>query len=159
MKAHAHPSDKELEMYALERLLPEQASKVEPHLAVCSECAGKLPELVGFALTLRAITRRQESRNGERRREQRIPTDEPGRMRLLSPFSPDTFEIRVLNVSRNGLGVSVPCRLQSETLVQVFCKDSIILGEVCHCILSDAKYQAGIQIQSVVHASGKFRTT
>ena len=159
MKARAHPSDKELEMYASERLLPEQVSTVEPHLAVCSECAGKLPELVGFALTLQAITGRQGLRNGERRRAQRIPTDEPGRMRLLSPFSPATFEIRVLNVSRNGLGVSVPCRLQMEALVQVFCKDSIILGEVRHCILSDAKYQAGIQIQSVVYTSRKFRTT
>jgi len=142
-------------MYASERLSPEQVSTVEPHLAVCSECAGKLPELVGFALQLQTIRGSPPVADEERRREHRFRTDEPARMRLLSPFRTDTFEVRVVNLSRSGLRVSVPCWLQSEIVVQVFCKDALILGEVRNCVPSGAKYQAGIQIQAVVYKSRK----
>lgn len=103
-----HPSEEELEMYVLERLLPEQVSTVESHLAACSACAGKLPDLAGFALQLQTLSRKPLAAKGERRRDHRIPTEEPAWMRVLSPFSRDAFEIRVLNVSRNGLRASVP---------------------------------------------------
>jgi hypothetical protein len=147
-----HICGEELEMYVLERLLPERVFGVEAHLTACSRCAGKLPDLVGFAmqLQLQNKTSKPPATNGEQRREQRIPTNEQARMRLLSPFSSDTFEIRVLNVSRSGLKVSVPFQLQSAVVVQVFNNHSIILGEVRYCVLSDAEHHAGIQIRDVV---------
>lgn len=141
-----HVCDEELELYALKRLRSEQVFTVESHLAACSMCAGKLPQLVIFALRLQTLSKKPPGVNGERRCEHRIPADDPAQMRLLSPFSTDILGIRILNISRGGLRVSVPIRLSPMTLVQVRSKQT---GEVVYCVLSGAEQHAGIKIQDV----------
>ena len=89
----------------------------------------------------------------ERRSEHRVSTSLRARMRLLSPFSPKVLEVQILDVSKNGLGVQVSCHIAIETVVQVLCGRSMILGEVRYCFpLGDGTHHAGILIQECISA-------
>lgn len=89
----------------------------------------------------------------ERRSERRVSTSLRARLRFLSPFSPNVLEVQILDVSKNGLGLQVPCRIAIETVVQVVCGRSLILGEVRYCLpLGDGTHHAGILIQERISA-------
>ena len=143
-----HLRDEELEMYALERLPPQQISAVESHLTACRACAGKLPGLISVALQLKILGRRAPFANGEYPRPHPFITGEPAQMRLLSPFSPDTLEIRVLDISSSDLRVILASRLPVQSVAQVFCKESIIVGDVRYCVRSGSAYQLAMIIRN-----------
>jgi hypothetical protein len=148
-----HICDEELELYALKRLQSEQVATVESHLAACSTCNRKLPQHLAFALRLRTLSKNPQAVNGEKRSDRRIPADEPAQLRLLSPFSPDFFSARILNISKNGVKVSLPIHLASGILVQVRYQQTIVFGEVRYCVRSGAEHFAGIKIQDVFSIS------
>jgi len=144
-----HISDEELKRYALKRLRPELAFAGDSHLAASTPYSGDMPELVDFMLRLQTLRKEPSGADREQRCEHRIVTDEPAQMRLLSPFSPDILTIRILNVSRGGLKVSVPIGLSPTALVQVRSKQAIILGEVRYCVSNGEGWHAGIKIYDV----------
>ena len=148
-----HIGDAELERYALKRLRAKEVFTVESHLAACSTCTGKLPQHLAFALRLRTLSKKPPSTGGDKRREQRITTNEPAQMRLLNPSSADVLKIRILNKSASGVKVSLPVYLSSKALVQIRHKQTIIFGEVRYCVPNGADHHAGIKIQDVFSIS------
>lgn len=51
-----HPSEDELEAYALRHLTEEQVAAVETHLLVCEDCQQRLAELDSFIASMKAVT-------------------------------------------------------------------------------------------------------
>ena len=90
------------------------------------------------------------SQEGERRRERRVAANDPGMLQVLSPFSPETFHIHILDASRGGLKLRVPEFLGQGTIVQVYLKTTIATGEVRHCTRAGSSFHAGVKLGEVV---------
>jgi hypothetical protein len=146
-----HVSREDLELYLLARLPEHQLSVVESHLTNCSSCMSRLSEVAGLAFRILRLSSRLGDYGGtEKRREHRIPADDPGQMQVFSPFSLEKIRVQITDISRNGLKVRMPRFVQRASIVQVHVKEAIILGEVRYCIEAGAEFDAGIQIQDVV---------
>ena len=92
--------------------------------------------------------------NPERRRHTRVATDDPGLMKVLEPFSPVRWLVRVVEVSRSGMGLIAQTRLDPGTMVQVYVKQTSILAQVRHSEPIDDPsrpdhFRVGIEIQHV----------
>ena len=92
----------------------------------------------------------RELRGRERRREHRIPSNDPGSLQVLKPFSPEMHSIRIVEVSRGGLKLRVPNSLKPGTIVQIHSKTTIAIGEVRHCTAVDNEFYAGVKLAEVI---------
>jgi hypothetical protein len=84
----------------------------------------------------------------ERRQEIRIATNEPARMKILQPLSPST-EVRVLDISRSGLKITVPEMLTPGTVIQIHMRTAVAFAEVRYCGPSGEEIHAGVRFQDV----------
>ncbi len=87
---------------------------------------------------------------GERRRERRVPSDHPGILQVLKPFSPDIWPTQIIETSRGGLKLLVPEFLPQGTIVQVHLKTTIAIGEVRHCTQIDDGFHIGVKLAEAV---------
>jgi hypothetical protein len=78
----------------------------------------------------------------------RIAIDEPARMKVLQPLGTNT-EIRVLDVSRTGLKISMPELLPPGTVIQIHMKAAIAFAEVRYSAPCGDEYHAGVRFQDV----------
>lgn len=79
-------------------------------------------------------------------------SDGPGTMRVLEPFSAVGWIVRVLDISKTGMGLMAPVPLLPGSLIQVQVQDTAILACVRHCgrpddAEPDRPYQIGVEIQ------------
>ena len=98
-------------------------------------------------------------RSEEHRRDPRIPVDDMGSMRVVSPESVQRSAVRILDVSKRGMKLWVPVFVHPGIKVQIRMKELNILGEVCYCVAEGAGFCAGISIETVFerllgHADG-----
>jgi hypothetical protein len=147
-----HLLDDDLELYLLGQLGSRQVSAAESHLAECSSCAGRLSDVALLTNQLSRLSDRKIEDYGgiEKRREHRIPCDDPGEMQAFSPFSLVKTPIQITNFSRNGLKVHTSRFVGRGTIVQVCSKRAIILGEIRYCVAAGAEFDAGIKIQDMI---------
>ena len=143
-----HLNQENLEMYALGRLGPGQIPTVESHLAECASCVEKLNQVVHAPGLSRG--RLGNYSGEERRREHRIPADDPAGMISLSPYSNVRSEIRILDVSRSGLKLRVSKHVGTGSIVQIRVRNAILLAEVRYCVAVGDEIHAGVRIQDVV---------
>ena len=113
------------------------------------ECEIRQVEAVDFVKRV-AVATTTSYPGLERRREPRISTDDPASMQVLNPLLEGRFMIRVLDVSKNGLKLSCSTRLQRGTLVQVYIKNIVAMGEVRHCVQIGDEFHAGVQLDDVL---------
>jgi predicted anti-sigma-YlaC factor YlaD len=145
-----HIREEDLKLYALRRSQPDQTPSIESHLAECEHCRNKLTQVELFAKQLAELGRLQGSEGQtDRRREPRFEVDAPASMQVLNPLSTNRVDVRILNLSKRGLRLSVTEFLQKGTIVQVLTKGSSMLGEVCHCSRVGTEFQVGILITEV----------
>lgn len=85
----------------------------------------------------------------DRRREPRVPTDEAASMRVVDSWSSLRVNVRVLEVSRNGLKLSVPRFLNQGTVIQIHREGSMALAEVRHCASAGSACRAGVLLRDV----------
>jgi hypothetical protein len=134
--------------------------KVERHLSVGITpaestpdlhrgCQGKQAEAVAFVKRL-AVATTTSYPGLERRREPRMLTDDAATMQVLNPLLDGRLAVRVLDVSRNGLKLSTDIQLHRGTLVQIYIKNIVAMGEVRHCVRIGDEYHAGIQLDDVL---------
>ena len=71
-------------------------------------------------------------------------------MQVLNPFLDGRLAVRVLDVSRNGLRLSTDTQLLRGTLVQIYIKNIVAMGEVRHCVRIGDEYHAGIRLDDVL---------
>jgi hypothetical protein len=135
-----HSSDFDLKQYVTGRLGTEETAVIKTHLEECEECQLRLAEL---ALQMQWT-------GPERRGEPRVAVNVVGRLKLLDPVTSvgPPHDVRVVEISRNGLKIRTPRFLIPKTLVQIRFDGKPVLGEVRYCTKVGSEYQAGIkQIQ------------
>jgi hypothetical protein len=91
-----------------------------------------------------------ETRDGaDRRREPRVPANDSASMNVVDSWSALRVDVRVLDVSKSGMKLSVPRFLNRGTVVQIHLKDSMALAEVRHCLSAGRGYHAGVLLHLV----------
>jgi len=142
--AHAH--DDELELYARGRLEQGHTSIVVAHLKECQTCRERLSECIGLRLSVH-LTGTTKSKEQVARSELRFSTGDEAIFQELSPLSLELQQVKIVDVSKNGLGIVAPKYVLPGTIVQVRIKDTVELGEVRHCSESgDKGYRIGLRL-------------
>jgi len=141
---HAH--DDELELYICGRLEPELISAIEPHLWECQACRAKLSRCVGLQLMLHPIGE-TKAREDYKRSEPRFSSGDDAVLQELNPLSLDRHRVKIVDISKNGVGILAPKSLRPGTIVQIRIKSSIELGEVRHCSAAGHQgYRIGLRL-------------
>jgi hypothetical protein len=84
-----------------------------------------------------------------RRKYPRFPTDEPAVLRVLQPAVSERASVRVVDVSNEGLGLTVERELDLGVMIQVLMNGLIALGQVRYCRPSGPFFHAGVQLTDV----------
>jgi len=87
----------------------------------------------------------------DRRKEPRYPSDGSARVLVSFLSEPQTFNARVLDVSKSGMRLKLSAPLAPGTLVQVELKSLVATGAVRHCRKDGEEYSMGIQLDAVVN--------
>ena len=90
----------------------------------------------------------------ERRSEARYPAQEPAELETVLGGQEPVFGT-VLDVSRSGLRIAIPRRLERGEQVQVKLQRSVVFGEVRYCRIVAGGFQAGVRIQDLVRPGGR----
>jgi len=141
---HLHEDD--LELYLRGGLEPERAPITESHLLECESCRQLLSECLGQRLALHAI-KTPKSAASQKRSEPRFDTAGEGTVQELHPLSLDRQKIKIVNMSKNGLGIVVPRAILPGTIVQLRIKGTVELGNVRYCsTLGDDGFRVGLRL-------------
>ena len=128
---------------------------MELHLHACAACAIRL---VSSNILLRQFAESTSTEAGgetaEKRRELRVVTTGAGVVQRINPFSRDPIDVRILDVSRNGLRIGSPHFFEPGTTVKVRFAQSIAFGQVRHCRMIGGAYQTGIEVEKVFEVDG-----
>jgi hypothetical protein len=91
----------------------------------------------------------------ERRTEARYPTrGDPAELELLQTPAEPIYGT-ILDVSRSGLRIVLPKRMNRGEQVKVKLQGNVIFGEVRYCRAASETFQVGIRIQDLVRAASR----
>jgi len=142
--AHIHEDD--LELYLGGRLEVERISPVESHLQECDLCRGHLLNCLGQRLALQFL-QGTKSDATQKRSEPRFSADGEGTLQELHPLSLDRHKVKIVDVSKNGLGIISPSAMLPGTIVQLRIGDTVELGNVRYCsALDDDGFRIGLRL-------------
>jgi anti-sigma factor RsiW len=140
---HIHEDD--LELYLLGRLETERTSSVESHLLECKICREHFSDSAGKRLALQSMQVAKSEKEYERS-ELRFDTEGEATLQELHPLSLDRQKVKIVNVSKHGLGILSPKAIVPGTIVQLRIKDTVELGNVRYCaVFADKGFQIGLR--------------
>jgi anti-sigma factor RsiW len=143
---HAHDDD--LHRYVLGRLSAEEVDLLERHLLDCVECKDRLGATAQLVAKILSLSRDDPATN--RRTEPRFRVSDPVFLRCLAPALPDRWPVRIVDISKNGLGLLVPTQLSPGSVVQVQSGTTFALGEIRHSRqISKHEFHIGISLQDI----------
>jgi CheY-like chemotaxis protein len=143
-----HSHDDDLELYVRGRLEPEHQSVVEGHLSQCLNCRERLAQCLGVQFPLNYTGKTEPDRTHERL-EPRFTTGDDAFFQELNPLSLQRQMVRIVDVSKHGLGVLAAKAVFPGTIVQIRIKSNVELAEVRHCsALGDNGYRIGLRLHS-----------
>ena len=91
--------------------------------------------------------------DADRRTEARYPAQDPAELEILSGPAEPIYGT-VLDVSRSGLKVGLPKRIDRGEQVKVKLQGNVIFGEVRYCRAVSGAFHIGIHIQNLVRPAG-----
>jgi PilZ domain len=144
-----HPDDQDLGLYLLERLPEDSLSAVEAHLTNCAVCDQRLVQEIS-SLSASSVAQLGNALTGEMRKEPRYRTDETVSLQALNPFSPDRYSGRLADVSRSGMKLQIPVRVERGTLIKIGLKNMIAFGEVRYCVPVGDVFHFGVHVSQTV---------
>jgi hypothetical protein len=143
-EVHIHEDD--LQLYVQGRLEPERISLAESHLSGCENCRQLLSEFLGHRLALRPA-KGPESGVEQKRTEPRFTTEGEATVQELHPISFDRQIVKIVNVSKNGLGIVGSKAILPGTIVQLRMKGTVELGNVRYCsALDGGGFRIGVRL-------------
>jgi len=146
INAISHLHDDDLELYLRGRLEPERLPSTEYHLQECKVCRSRLSKCVGHQLSLRPVSQ-AKTHTEQKRSEPRFATEGEGTLQEIHPISFDRHKVRVVNVSKNGIGILSSKAILPGTIVQLRINDILTLGNVRHCsALKGAEFLIGLRL-------------
>lgn len=137
-----HVHENHLQLYIRGQLDSDQVEMIESHMRGCRGCKDRLTD------TARTITQRNYS-GEEKRVEPRIRTEDIGILQRLAPLSLERSFVRIIDVSKSGLGLVTSAPLAAGSLVQVRMGRKIVLGEVRYSTPYGEDFHAGIELKDV----------
>ena len=141
---HVHEDD--LDLYLRGRIEPERLALIENHLQECNICRSQLSNGLSQLLVLQMVTGLEADRE-QKRSEPRFNTDGEGTLQELHPLSLDRHKVKIVNVSKNGLGILSQKAILPGTIVQLRIKDIVELGNVRYCsALDDGGFRIGLRL-------------
>ena len=106
---------------------------------------------------LRALTllggNQAAHRKDDRRREPRLPTDEPALLQILRPLSDENSDVRIRDVSKNGLRILTLSKIMPGSFVKLRLKDYIAFGVTQYCVASEEGFVVGLHLHDCVRRS------
>ena|SRR5579872_3140145 len=142
---HVHEDD--LELYLRGRLELDRISMAESHLSECESCRQLLSDCLGQRLALYPI-RSLQSNAAQKRSEPRFSTEGEATMQELHPVSFDRHKVKVVNVSKNGVGILGPKAILPGTIVQLRMNGAVELGNVRYCsAVGDEGFRIGVKLE------------
>ena len=142
-----HPPEQDLGLYLLERLPADNVSALEVHLAHCRSCDQRLVQEIS-SLSSSEVAQLGESLNDEMRKERRYKTDETVSLQSLNPFSTERCPGQLADVSRSGMKLQAPVRVERGTLIKISLRNVIAFGEVRYCM--EVAFHFGVQLSEMV---------
>ena len=141
-----HASDDDLKLYVRGRLELERVSALDSHLFECQTCREGLAQSIGLQLKVHPIGK-TKSKEKEARSEPRFHTGDDAIFQELNPLSLDRQDVKIVDISKNGVAILAPKSVMRGTIVQVRVKSNVELGEVRHCSASgDEGYRIGLRL-------------
>ena len=114
------------------------------------QLASKLTETSPSTAEQPAAGRQQiDSSHAERRTETRYPADDPAELELLFGSGQSIYGT-ILDISRSGLRIALPQRINRGEQVKVKLQQNVIFGEVRYCRAASGVFHTGIRIQELV---------
>ena len=144
-----HPHDQDLGLYLLERLPKDGVWAMEVHLTHCGTCDQRLVREISL-LSSSEVTQFEASLNNEMRKEPRYKTDETVSLQTLNPFSMERYPGKLADVSRSGMKLRTPVRVECATLIKISLKNVIAFGEVRYCLEVDQAFHVGVHLSQMV---------
>jgi hypothetical protein len=142
-----HVLHQDLESYLTSLSPAENGSVTERHLSECERCVARLTHWADFSATLREIPTVLPD-GKEKRWHRRFATSGSGVLQILNPFSVEYSANRIVDVSRNGMRLRGPVRVECGSLVKVRVKTSLFFGEARYCDSApDGSFYVGVQLQ------------
>jgi len=144
-----HASYDDLVRYIQGRLAPERLSMIDPHLVDCDTCRERLSKTIGSQLMLHFVGKAKADQKRERS-EPRFSTGSEAIVQNLSPLSLDRQKVKIVDISKNGLGILASQAALPGTIMQVRINTAIELGEVRYCAACDSNgYRIGLRFIAV----------
>jgi hypothetical protein len=141
-----HADENNLELYLKHQLTNESISAIDAHLASCHVCVNKLAERDKCLWYLAELSAPQSAGSGEKRGYPRLATDQPASLQLLHPFSVDSWDVRIVDVSEGGLRTHTPRQLMPGSLIRLKMQFSVACGDVRYCIPAGSGFYAGVRL-------------
>jgi hypothetical protein len=144
-----HASYDDLVRYIQGRLTPERVSVIDPHLVDCDTCRERLSKNIGSQLMLHLVGKAKADQKRERS-EPRFNTGSEAIVQNLSPLSLDRQKVKIVDISKNGLGILAPKAALPGTIMQVRINAAVELGEVRYCSECEGgEYRIGLRFIAV----------
>jgi hypothetical protein len=152
-KAVVHVHEDDLELYLRGGLEPERIPIAESHLLECESCRQLLSDCLGQRIAFHATTR-LKSDVAQGRSEPRFITESEAILQELHPLSLERQKIKIVNGSKNGLGILSPKSIFPGTIVQLRINGEVELGDVRYTVVLGHR---GFQIGLRLHAGSAYR--
>jgi hypothetical protein len=127
-----HASYDDLVRYIQGRLEPKRLAVIDPHLLDCDICRERLSLGIGSQIMLHLVEKAKADRRRERS-EPRFSTGSEAIVQNLSPLSLDRQEVKIVDISKKGLGILASKDALPGTIMQVRINTAVELAEVRHC--------------------------
>ena len=146
IKIAAHVHEDDLELYLRGQIESERVSNIERHLLECIYCGKRLSDCIGQRAA-RRLLQGTKSERVQKRSEERFSTEGEATLQELHPLSLDRQKVKIVNVSKNGLGLVSPKAILPGTIVQIRIKDTVELGNVRYCTALDQdSFRIGLRL-------------
>jgi hypothetical protein len=150
-----HASHDDLVLYIQGRLGPERLSAIDPHLLECDICREGFSRSIGSQLMLHLVGNAKADQKRERS-EPRFSTGSEAIVQNLNPLSLDRQKVKILDISKNGLGILASNAVLPGTIMQVRINTAVELGEVRHCsVCDDGGFRIGLRFMAVSNGSAE----
>jgi len=145
----AHASYDDLIRYIQGRLGQERLAVIDPHLLKCHTCRERLALSISSQLMLHIVGKTKADQKRERS-EVRFSTGAEAIVQELSPLSLDRQKVKIVDISKNGLGILGPRAALPGTIMQLRINTTVELGEVRHCSACECNgYRIGLRFIAV----------
>lgn len=95
----------------------------------------------------------------ERRRDRRVAVEAEGTVRMMNPIDRQPRPVRIADVSRMGMKLISPRRIEPGVVLQVRMNDLLIMGVVRHCTELNREFHVGVSVEQMLRRTASTLST